>query len=419
MSLAVDAASDINHHTAHAPIVPDFSRHAFCIQGLLCDVVMLDEAEQKVVTSIKTARRCNVVTPNANFLRLSRSDPDFRDAVLASDLSVIDGMPLVWLARALGIPVPERVCGSDLCSTLMAAKDEHFSAFFFGATDDVGRRVRQRLDERRSGLTCAGVYAPGYGSVASMSDPEILDNINGASPDLLIVSLGARKGVVWLNQNEHRLSAPVTCHLGAVIHFIAGTVVRAPPFFRRYGLEWLWRIKEEPALWTRYALDLTTLLSALVGQLVPCLVQRALHKPSAATLAKARLQHRHQGSSEIIKFSGPWTIENLAPVRSVLAEATADPNDLVIDLDSATYVDAAFLGQLLIAYGYQRRMHRNFVLRASRGQIRRMLRSHGCGYLLADRREGRRQIRPRSYPARQTIAGARKLWARTFASGAR
>src|SRR5262249_30424484 len=191
----------IDRRSAHAPIVPDFSRHAFCVQGLLCDVVTMDEAEHKVVTSIKTAQRCNVVTPNANFLRLSRSDPDFRDALLASDLSVIDGMPLVWLARALGISVPARVSGSDLCATLMTARDEHFSAFFFGATDDVGERVRQRLEERKSSLTCAGVYAPGFGSVASMSNPEVFDHINEASPDLLIVSVGARKGVLWLNQN--------------------------------------------------------------------------------------------------------------------------------------------------------------------------------------------------------------------------
>jgi N-acetylglucosaminyldiphosphoundecaprenol N-acetyl-beta-D-mannosaminyltransferase len=365
------------------PIVPDFSRSAYCVQGLICDVVTMQQATQRIVASIKEGRRCNIATPNANFLRMIQSDPDFRDAVLASDLSVIDGMPLVWFARALGIAAAHRICGSDLFDALMRRRSERISAFFFGATDDIGRCVRERLDESTSGVRCAGAYSPGFGTVESMSDPGIFDIINQASPDLLVVSVGARKGLLWLNRNEHMLSSPVICNLGATVHFVAGSVKRAPVFFQRHGLEWLWRIKEEPALWRRYALDLTTLTSVLVGQILPYLVKRALHKPSAARPSVPRLQHYHDETAEVLKFSGAWTEDNLAPARSGLAAAIQRASNLVLDFEGVTFVDAAFLGLVLVAYGYQRRMQRGFFLRASSRRVKSMMRLHGCGFLLS------------------------------------
>jgi N-acetylglucosaminyldiphosphoundecaprenol N-acetyl-beta-D-mannosaminyltransferase len=368
----------------------------------------MEQATQKIITSIKEGRRCNIATPNANFLRMIRSDPDFRDAVLASDLSVIDGMPLVWFARALGIKVPHRVCGSDLFDALTRRTSDRIGAFFFGATDDIGRCVRERLDGSRSGVRCTGAYAPGFGTVESMSDPGTFDIINQASPDLLVVSIGARKGLLWLTRNEHLLSSPVICNLGATIHFVAGSVKRAPVFFQRHGLEWLWRIKEEPALLSRYALDLTTLILVLVGQILPCLVHQALHELSAKQ-PSARLEHYRNGAAEVLKFSGAWTKDSLAPARSALAEATRRASNLVLDFEGVTFVDAAFLGLVLIAYGYQRRIQRGFFLRASSRQVKSIVRLHGCGFLLSAG-----QTRPEANPTRWPVSthgpAVRRLW---------
>jgi N-acetylglucosaminyldiphosphoundecaprenol N-acetyl-beta-D-mannosaminyltransferase len=399
-------------------IAPDFSRQALCIQGLLCDLVTLEEAKQRVLACIRESRRCNLVTPNASFLRMSRSDPEFRDAALASDLSVTDGMPLVWLARMLGTTVPDRVCGSDLGTALMAHPEEQFSAFFFGATTEIGQHLRKRLDERPCSLRCAGVLTPGFGSVDSMSQARIFDTINRANPDLLIVSIGAHKGVLWLNRNEHLLTMPIVCNLGATIHFMAGTVKRAPAFFRRHGLEWLWRIKEEPALCTRYARDLATLVFVLVAQVLPNLLQAAFRKPSAARLAQARLKHHQWGSTEILEFAGDWTKDNLAPVRAALTEATRRASDLVITLDGVTFVDAAFLGQILLAYGYQRRIHRGFRLKATRRQIRTLLRLHGCGYLLQGEEQSSEDRSDAPRGSQNSGQSVRKLWNRTIASTA-
>ncbi|WP_407168763.1 WecB/TagA/CpsF family glycosyltransferase [Bradyrhizobium sp. ORS 111] len=409
---ALQTQTAVQRHDIQPPFLPDFSRQVVCIEGLLCDTVTFEEAKQRIVSSIQEMRRCNLVTPNANFLRLIRSDPDFRDAALANDLSVIDGMPLLWLARLLGIPVQQRVSGSDLFDALWANTGEHLSTFFFGATDDIGHRVRKRLREAKSAIQCAGTLSPGFGSVESMSDPAILHAINEACPDLLIVSVGARKGLLWLSRNEHRLSAPVICNLGATINFVAGNIKRAPVFFRRSGFEWLWRIKEEPALWTRYALDLTTLISVFLRQVLPWVVYRSIHRPSAMQLAAARIRHYQRGDDEILEFFGAWTRQNILPLRDALAVASLARGNLVINLNGVSYVDATFLGQILLAYGYRRRMHRGFLLRASERRIRTMLRLHGCDYLLFAG-----QSRSDAVPASQPCDAAENVGSRNLREG--
>ncbi|MHC2439867.1 WecB/TagA/CpsF family glycosyltransferase [Bradyrhizobium sp. USDA 4451] len=381
MRTALQAQSAAENGFQNSPL-PDFSRKVVCIEGLLCDAVTLEEAKRQIVASIRGDRRCNMVTPNTNFLRLIRSDANFRDAALSNDLSVIDGMPLVWLARLLGLPVRQRVAGSDLFDALRAS-GERMSAFFFGATDDVGCRVRERLNEANSAILCAGTLAPGFGSVESMSDPETLRTINAAAPDLLVVSVGARKGMLWLSRNESQLTAPVVCNLGATINFVARDVKRAPELIRRAGIEWLWRIKEQPTLWSRYALDLVTLVQVLLRQVLPWLIYSRIHRPSDTQLATARVRHYRRGNDEVLEFFGAWTAQNILPARSALTKACVGQDNLVVCLDGVTGVDAAFLGLLLLAYGYRRRINRGFSVEASRRQIRKMLRLNGCEYLLS------------------------------------
>jgi N-acetylglucosaminyldiphosphoundecaprenol N-acetyl-beta-D-mannosaminyltransferase len=409
MSVSVQLTESAGTLPVQKPLVPDFSRPVFCLQGLLCDLITVEEAKQRISASINEARRCNIVTPNANFLTMIRSDPEFRDAALANDLSLVDGMPLVWLARLLGIPVDGRAAGSDLFESLMASKDQRFRAFFFGATREIGERVRDRL-ERSNGVHCTGAYAPGFGSIESMSDPSTIAIINQASADLLVVSIGARKGLLWLNQNEHRLLPPVVCNLGATVNFVAGSVKRAPLSLQRWGLEWLWRIKEEPVLWTRYARDLRTLLFVLFRQVLPCLIHSCIIRRAPEPPSATRLQVYHGRDTEILRLSGSWTKDNLAPVRAALAAATRRPRNLVMDVEGVTFVDAMFLGQVLLAYGYQRRMHRGFLLRASGGRIRRILRLHGCGYLLqTGYAHSDATLRPLALGSSNVV---RKLWRR-------
>ena len=100
----------------------------------------------------------------------------------------------------------------------------------------------------------------------------IIDKVNASEADFLAASLGARKGQLWLHRNHRRLTIPIRAHLGAVINFQAGTVKRAPTWLRACGLEWLWRIKEEPHLWRRYAHDGWVLLGLIFTRVVPLAV---------------------------------------------------------------------------------------------------------------------------------------------------
>ena len=102
---------------------------------------------------------------------------------------------------------------------------------------------------------CVAAIDPGVVTAENMSDPAIVERVNATGADFLIVALGAQKGQAWLMANREKLTVPVVSHLGATLNFLAGTVKRAPEAMRRLGLEWLWRIKEEPKLAPRYLSD--------------------------------------------------------------------------------------------------------------------------------------------------------------------
>ena len=127
--------------------------------------------------------------------------------------------------------------------------------YSFGGPDGVAEAAWRQLRFESKGLTCVGYESPGFGSIDEMSTEGIIQRINTSKADVLVVSLGARKGQAWIERNRRRLDVPVISHLGAVLHFVAGTVKRAPAWMQRIGLEWLWRIRQEPRLWRRYLLD--------------------------------------------------------------------------------------------------------------------------------------------------------------------
>ena len=215
-----------------------------CLLGLPIDAIDLAGAEKRIRAAAAARLPCFMSTPNVNFVIESRSDRAFRNAVLHSDLSVADGMPLVWLARLIGIPLRERVAGASLFEALRGGEGRPLKVYFFGGPAGVAEAAGRRLAREAKGLACVGYESPGFGSVEEMSGEETIRRINASNADLLVVSLGARKGQAWIERNRSRLDVPVVSHLGAVVDFAAGTVRRAPAWMQRAGLEWLWRIKE-------------------------------------------------------------------------------------------------------------------------------------------------------------------------------
>ena len=106
-----------------------------------------------------------------------------------------------------------------------------------------------------------------------LSEDHYIDQINASNADFLVAALGAKKGQVWLLRNHFRLRVPIRAHLGATINFQAGAVRRAPRMLQQLGLEWLWRIKEEPALFGRYWYDGIALLRLLFTQVLPLAIR--------------------------------------------------------------------------------------------------------------------------------------------------
>lgn len=199
-----------------------------------------------------------VVTPNVDHLCRLQHDADFRDAYAGSFLSLVDGTPVLWASRLLGKPLREKVSGSDLVMWIAEAfAGKPYSLFLFGAAEGVAREAAQILQERYEGLTIAGTYSPPMGFE---KDPkareEALAKVKDAKPDICMVALGAPKQEFWMKDFSERSGVPVMMGIGASLDFVTGASRRAPKWMQKAGLEWAWRLCQEPRrLWRRYLVD--------------------------------------------------------------------------------------------------------------------------------------------------------------------
>ncbi len=217
--------------------------------GIPIDAVDLPAVVQRIGAALSRDTRYLISTPNLNFLVSSQVDPEFRELLLRSDLCPVDGVPIVWISRLLGAPIRERVAGSDIFDRLKSQKSQPAKVFLFGGPEGVADTASRVLNAQSNGVVGVGAHSNlGYCPIEEMSTDVIIDAINASGARFLVASLGAQKGQSWLLHNHHRLKIPVRSHLGAAINFQAGLLKRAPLFVRKFGLEWLWRIKEEPYL---------------------------------------------------------------------------------------------------------------------------------------------------------------------------
>lgn len=366
--------------SGHGESYTDFRRPVHCILGLPFDAVSRRQAVRRIV-SATDSHPCFLSTPNLNFLIASQHDSAFRDSVIRSDLSVADGMPLVWLATVLGIPVRERVAGSDIFEALGIAAGPPIRVFFFGGPDGAAEEACRRVNaDRESNVTCVGFLSPGFGGVEEMSDLETIACINRSGADFVIVALGAVKGQAWIVRNRQRLQAPVVSHLGAVVNFAAGRLRRAPVHLRRLGLEWLWRIKEEPGLWRRYGHDAVVLARLCATKVLPVVVWRCLG--SFSNDPPARIEVVQEDEAWRLRIMGTWPDTALPILQRRLHDMTTVPLDIELDLAEAGRIESGFIGLLMLLYGHQSKLGRGYrIARASRS-ARLALKLHCADFLL-------------------------------------
>ena len=361
----------------------DFGRDVYCILGLPFDALDLEASVRRVTEAATGRHKCFVSTPNLNFLVACQTDAAFRDSVIRSDLSIADGMPIVWLARLLGIPIRARVAGSTLFESLRSRRSPQLRVYFFGGPDGVAQAASRRLNEERGGLSCVGSHSPGFGSIEEMSSREMIDQINASAADFLVVALGARKGQEWIEHNIDRLEIPVVSHLGAVLNFVAGTVRRAPPTVQHLGLEWLWRIVQEPALKSRYLADGIALLRLIATRALPGALLLRLSRPARATFDVASVELEAHGSAHTLKLAGAWGNENLDRLRPHFERLVDCPGDVLIDLSELSFADLAVVGKILLLYGSLARTNRRLACSPASSAAQRLLRYSGAGFLLA------------------------------------
>lgn len=325
------------------------TRNNKTIFGLPFNAINLNTAVSTVYRSIEEGKRLFLTTPNLNFAITALHDDAFYQSVVDSDLVVVDGMPLVWIAKLLGIPVSERVAGSDLFERLSSIPRENkIRVFFFGGEAGVAECAAEKLNATSQGMVCCGFYDPGFVCVEDMSSPDIIDLINQASPDFLVVALGAKKGQAWIQHNRHQLNATVISHLGAVINFVAGSVKRAPEMWQKLGLEWCWRIVQEPGLWKRYFFDGLAVCRLLLTKVLPLAVyDRWLKRQFNTTPASYSLRYECAGST--LYMQGMLGGDVMPDIRSQLALLVEQvSSDIVVDFSLVDYVDSAFLASLLL-----------------------------------------------------------------------
>ena len=326
-------------------------RQVWNVLGLIFDQVDLADSVEQINEAADKQKQCFFSTPNLNFVVAAGSNDTFYHSVIESDLSLADGMPIVWIAKLLGIPIKERVAGSTLFEALSAQKtvENKIKVFFFGGQEGIAEQAHNKLNQSDSALMSCGFYDPGFLDIEEMSQQHIIDKINADAPDFILVALGAVKGQQWILRNKDKLSAPVISHLGAVINFVAGSVKRAPVFWQRLGIEWLWRIKQEPALWKRYFFDGVKFISLLLFKVLPlALYDRYLKRLSLYSLP-VEFDRIDDKKSLHYRLAGSVCVDQLDLLKLKFQQLLSEGgNKVYIDFSDVSYIDAAAIAQLML-----------------------------------------------------------------------
>lgn len=200
--------------------------------------------EQIGVWVREAGKAYHVNTINPEFMIVAQSDPVFRHLLRRADLCVPDGVGLLWAARWLGCPMPERITGSDgLPIIAEKAAREGWSLFLLGAGDGVAEMAAEELRRRNPALKIAGTFG---GSPRGEDEAEIVARVNASGADILFMAYGTPAQEKWIARNTPRLNVKVAIGVGGAFDFVAGIVPRAPAWMQNAGIEWLYRLYLQP-----------------------------------------------------------------------------------------------------------------------------------------------------------------------------
>lgn len=215
--------------------------------------------------AIKTRENLHIGVVNAAKVVNMRKNPELREAVLDSDLILADGIAIVWASKILGKPLPERVTGIDLMFGMFErGSSQKYRVYCLGATEEVSEIVADKLAKNYPNVVLAG-RRNGYFS--DEDEQGIAEEICSAKPDVLLVAMTSPKKERFMAKWSSVMQVPVIHGVGGSFDVMAGKVDRAPDLWQKLGLEWLYRVKQEPGrLWKRYLVTNTAFCWLLIKQ---------------------------------------------------------------------------------------------------------------------------------------------------------
>ena len=321
-------------------------RKLLVILGIPIDDLTMPEALDRISEFIETGRSTGkvhqVATINADFIVKARHDPELRYLLQESDMATADGMPLVWGARLLGVPLEGRVTGADMVPALAGhAAKRGYTMYFLGAAPGVAARAAEILTERHPDLKIVGTVSPPYAPIMEM-DRDILAEIKAIKPDILLVAFGNPKQEKWIGMYGRELGVPVMIGVGGTFDFIAGKTKRAPEWMQRTGLEWLYRLLQEPRrLWRRYVVDMFGFSTFFIRQW--WLMRRGdVPAPLLPTEDAVIMDN-----TAILKIKGRLDLTNAAEFQQKAHEAMAITPDVMVNLNEAIFLDSTAIGTLV------------------------------------------------------------------------
>ena len=212
------------------------------VLGVSFDDLTMDEAVEIALGFMQERRAYYACTPNPEIVMAAKGDAALRAALSGAEPVLADGVGITKAAAMLGTPLKSRVPGIDFASNVISRLAERGgSVYLLGAKPLVAEAAAEKLTQTYPGIVIAGTN-DGYFT----DDAPVIEKINAASPDFLMVCLGSPKQELWMSANAGRLSCGLMAGLGGSLDVLAGNVQRAPETWRRLGLEWLYRVIKEP-----------------------------------------------------------------------------------------------------------------------------------------------------------------------------
>jgi len=340
------------------------------ILGVPFDRVSTAETLRIVGQMIASGKPHYAATANVDFVVQALEDVELRRILADADLVLCDGMPLVWASRFLGNPLPERVAGSDLVPQLLeAAEREGWRVFFLGGAEQSLAQAAEKVKARHPQLKLVGAYSPPFKHLLEMDHEDIVRRVREARPDILLVAFGCPKQEKWISMQFRNGGVPLSIGVGATIDFLAGSVRRAPVWMQRTGLEWTFRLLQEPRrLLRRYVTDLWVFGRAIVRQ-----AWQLREVRSQFRTVKVGVTHPVDSGFETIRFAerlDAAAVQQHAELWPRLARAQ---KHLLLDLSAVKFIDSTGVGLLVRLQKQLRDNERQVVLVAPTDPVLKVL----------------------------------------------